>query len=132
MTRATTERVRQRAGHRCEYCGIPETDSGLRFHVEHIIARQHGGTDDDENLALACPDCNWRKGTNLTGLDPDSGLVTVLFHPRREKWTSNFEAHPPRIIGRTPAGRTTAWLLDMNNPIQLRHRLWLMRLGEWP
>ncbi|MGV3664186.1 MAG: HNH endonuclease [Prosthecobacter sp.] len=78
MNRAVSERVRQRAGNRCEYCGVPQADSGLRFHVEHVIASQHGGSDDDENLARSCPDCNWHKGTNLTGLDPDSGGCDYL------------------------------------------------------
>src|SRR5437016_3905081 len=40
----------------------------VRFHVEHIVARQHGGSDTVENLALACPECNRHKGTNLTGI----------------------------------------------------------------
>ena len=28
------------------------------YHVGHIVARQHGGTDESENLALACYHCN--------------------------------------------------------------------------
>ncbi len=52
------EFVRRRAGDRCEYCRLPQEFSELRFHVEHIIPRQHGGTDDPGDLALACPDCN--------------------------------------------------------------------------
>lgn len=132
MTHATSERIRTRAGNRCEYCGVPETDSGLRFHIEHIVARQHGGSDEDDNLALACPDCNWHKGTNLTGIDPDSGEVTLLFHPRRHVWLEHFRNEPPRILGFTKSGRTTVWLLDMNSPIRLQHRKWLTSLGEWP
>ena len=55
MDAALRKVVRQRAGGRCEYCHLPEEFSELSFHVEHIIPRQHGGTDDPENLALACP-----------------------------------------------------------------------------
>src|SRR5450759_3542694 len=62
--------VRTRADHRCEYCGIPQEFSELRFHIEHIIPRQHGGIDDAENLALACPDCNLRKGRTCPDLSP--------------------------------------------------------------
>jgi hypothetical protein len=37
--------VRQRAGNRCEYCRIRYDDFDVaEFHVEHIIARQPGGT----------------------------------------------------------------------------------------
>jgi hypothetical protein len=52
--------VRARAGRRCEYCQIHEDDDDfLVFHVEHIIAKQHGGTDDPETLSYSCSECNW-------------------------------------------------------------------------
>jgi HNH endonuclease len=73
--------VRTRANHRCEYCGTPQELSELRFHIEHIIPRQHGGIDDAANLALACPDCNLRKGPNLSGLDPDTGEIAAICGP---------------------------------------------------
>jgi 5-methylcytosine-specific restriction endonuclease McrA len=68
MDAAAVRFVRQRAAERCEYCGLPQKFSGLRFHIEHIVARQHGGSDESSNLALACPECNLRKETNLTVL----------------------------------------------------------------
>jgi hypothetical protein len=129
MDAAMRQRVRQRAGFRCEYCRLPEEFSALRFHVEHIIARQHRGTDSEENLALACPECNFRKGTNLAGVDPDQGLVTPLFHPRRDRWEDHFRFDGLRTVGLTPVGRTTLWLLDMNSSGQLRARELLRRLG---
>jgi hypothetical protein len=67
--------VRMRAGQHCEYCRLPQEFSELRFHIEHVTPRQHGGDDDADNLALACPDCNLRKGPNLTGIDPNTGEV---------------------------------------------------------
>jgi 5-methylcytosine-specific restriction endonuclease McrA len=30
--------------------------------VEHIVPRRRGGTDDADNLALACARCNYQKG----------------------------------------------------------------------
>ena len=72
--------VRARAAYQCEYCRVPQELSELRFHVEHIIPRQHGGDDEADNLALACPDCNLRKGPNLTGIDPETGEVVRLYH----------------------------------------------------
>jgi len=45
-----------------------------RFHVDHIIAKQHvGETDDPARLALACNRCNAHKGPNLTGVDSETG-----------------------------------------------------------
>ena len=129
MDSATSELVRRRAGERCEYCRLPQQASALRFHVEHIVARQHGGGDDLENLALACPECNYQKGTNLSGVDPDTGKVTTLFHPRRDLWPAHFARDSARITGRTPVGRTTVWLLEMNIGDRLRWREMLLRLG---
>jgi 5-methylcytosine-specific restriction endonuclease McrA len=89
MDATKREFVRSRAGGRCEYFRRQE-HSDLRHHIEHIIARQHGGCDDAENLALACHRCNLHKGTNLTGLDPQTGELTPLFHPRRDQWQDHF------------------------------------------
>jgi hypothetical protein len=45
--------VRDRAGHRCEYCHLPQAaEPFFTYHIEHIVARQHGGGDDDLNLLL--------------------------------------------------------------------------------
>ena len=105
VTAALRRAVAKRAGHRCEYCRLFEEYSALRFHIEHIVAKQHGGTDDPDNLALACPECNYQKGTNLTGVDPDTGKVTPLFHPRHDLWEEHFARVGARIVGKTPKGR---------------------------
>jgi hypothetical protein len=129
MDAATSQFVRERAGNRCEYCRLPQDFSALRFHIEHIIARQHGGAETLENLALACPECNLRKGPNLTSIDPDTGNLTPLFHPRRDRWEDHFLNVAGRIIGQTAIGRTTAWLLEMNSGDRLRLRAMLVRTG---
>jgi hypothetical protein len=129
MDSATSDLVRQRAGQRCEYCRLPQHASALRFHVEHIIARQHGGADDAANLALACPECNFQKGTNLSGIDPDTGRITPLFHPRKDSWEAHFARDASRIVGKTDTGRTTVWLLEMNTGDRLRWREMLSQLG---
>ena len=54
MDAATRELVRRRAGNRCEYCLLRQVQTGLTHHVEHIVARQHHGSDDPANPALAC------------------------------------------------------------------------------
>ncbi len=123
MSPATKVRVRERAGDRCEYCQLPQEDSPLAvLHVEHIVPRIHGGDDDLDNLALACVDCNLHKGTNLTGLDPDTGRVTELFHPRRHRWEDHFEWKGIHLAGRTSVGRTTIRVLQINSDDQLALR----------
>jgi 5-methylcytosine-specific restriction endonuclease McrA len=45
--------VRERAQNACEYCHLHQDDSPLAtLHIEHIIPRIHGGSDDIDNLPL--------------------------------------------------------------------------------
>ena len=128
MDPALRELVRDRAGARCEYCHLPQQFSELQFHLEHIIPRQHGGSNNAENLALACPECNLLKGPNLTGVDPTTQRVVRLFHPRRDKWTEHFLQDGARISGKTPVGRVTVSLLKMNDPQRLEVRMLILGL----
>ena len=74
---------------------------GSDFVIDHIIARQHGGQSERSNLALACLNCNAHKGPNISGLDPKTGRLTRLFHPRRHKWNRHFRWLGPLLIGRS-------------------------------
>jgi len=76
------------------------------LHIEHVIPKIHGGTDDLDNLALACIDCNLHKGPNLTGIDPATGAVTELFHPRRLVWDDHFAWDGIYLVSNTQTGRT--------------------------
>lgn len=107
--------VRQRADNRCEYCGLEQEKEPLTFHVEHVIPRQHGGADTADNLALACHHCNLHKGPNLTGLDPQTGELIRLFHPRSDRWDEHFAERENEIVGLTVVGRATVRLLNMND-----------------
>ena len=131
MDAKVREQARQRAGDRCEYCRLRQIHDPYHvFHVEHVVARQHRGTNDLENLAWACHQCNLHKGTNLASTDPDTNEVTRLFHPRRDRWENHFALGGSRIVGRTAIGRTTAWLLQMNAEERVELRSVLLKLGE--
>jgi hypothetical protein len=67
-------------------------------------------------LALACLHCNLHKGPNIAGLDPATGQLTPLFHPRTEQWLDHFEWRGPVLVGRTAIGRTTIATLALNMP----------------
>jgi hypothetical protein len=99
--------------------------------IEHIIARQHHGSDDSLNLALSWDRCNRKKGPNLSAIDSTTGVVVELFHPRRHAWQEHFEFHGAEIVGLTATGRATVGLLDMNTPYRLQFRANLMSLGQW-
>ena len=86
MNASTRILVRSRAARRCEYCQLHERDLPLfPFDVEHIVARKHGGTDHSDNLAWSCHHCNLAKSSNLSGFDPETGRIAVLFHPRQQR-----------------------------------------------
>lgn len=115
--------MRERAQNACEYCYLHQDDSPLAaLHVEHIIPKIHGGRDALDNLALACIDCNLRKGTNLTGIDPETSEITELFHPRRQRWEAHFEWQGIYLIGKNATGRTTIRVLNINSEDQVALR----------
>lgn len=115
--------VRERGRNACEYCHLHQDDSPLAaLHVEHIIPKIHGGSDHIDNLALACIDCNLHKGTNLTGIDPETSEITQLFHPRRQVWEDHFEWQGIYLAGQTAAGRTTIRVLKVNSEDQVALR----------
>jgi hypothetical protein len=123
MDPALCNLVRDRAGNRCEYCGLREDESPLApLHVEHVIPRKHGGSDEPSNLALACIACNLHEGSNVAGFDPQTGALTELFHPRRDDWQLHFERRGVFIAGRTPVGRTTVEVLELNSGDRLELR----------
>ncbi len=124
--------VRERSAGRCEYCLLPDRiELTGPFHVEHVLARQHRGTDELSNLAWACSRCNRHKGTNLSAVDPDSKTVVPLFNPRQEKWVDHFEIVGALIRGKSPAGRATAQLLQMNAERLVELRSELISGGLW-
>lgn len=116
--------VKSRAANECEYCRLRQEDASITaFHIEHVIPRKHGGLDEAENLALACHHCNWHKGPNLTGIDPDSGEIVALFHPRLQQWNEHFRSEWPYIRGMTAIGRATVRVLEMNAATRIELRV---------
>lgn len=111
--------VRQRARERCEYCHMPQAVRLLRFEIDHIVARKHGGSTEADNLALCCGQCNLHKGTDLSGMDPVTGRMTRLFHPRRDRWADHFRWERLTIVGVTPVGRVTVAVLQLNREADL-------------
>lgn len=129
MDEATRARVKQRAAGQCEYCHLPEEHVVTPFCVEHVVAKQHRGRDRPSNLAYSCARCNLHKGPNLTGIDPVSGRLTRLFNPRRGSWTKHFRLEGAQLVGKTAVGRTTVYVLNMNEPERVALREELLAQG---
>ena len=123
MDAATQRLVRNRAENRCEYCRLHQDAAPfLRFHIEHIQARQHIQDDSSDNLALACPDCNRHKGPNLATLDPNTREVVLLYHPRKDKLNDHFVMDGYYIRGITQIGIATEKLLKFNSDERVEMR----------
>ncbi len=113
--------VYERAKGRCEYCLISEGISFARHQIDHVIAEKHGGSTDDENLALSCTLCNKYKGSDIASID-ETGEVIPLFNPRRDVWSEHFRIDEGRFIGLTPKGKVTMRLLQINNFARVEER----------
>lgn len=121
--------VYERANGRCEYCLIPELAVFAVHEIDHIIARKHGGQTTSENLALSCMICNKHKGTDLTSIDPETGEIIPLYHPRRDIWNDHFQLRGPIFIPLTTTGRVTIRLLRLNLSERLEERELLLAAG---
>lgn len=126
--------VERRAGERCEYCRAPQQVFNGPLHVEHIVPRSRGGTDDLANLALSCSACNLAKGAAVAGPDPATGVATPLFHPRLHAWAEHFAVAEDgaTIEGTTAIGRATVRALQLNAPRQVGARSLWRALGLFP
>ncbi len=114
--------VRQRAGHRCEYCRMHQSLQGGTFHIEHVRPLARGGDSELPNLALACPGCNLHKSDRVEILDQTTGEVVPLFHPRQSNWHEHFDWDDFEIVGLTPIGRATIAALHFNVARRIRIR----------
>lgn len=121
--------VQERSGNNCEYCRIPESVTFVPHWIDHIIAEKHGGATESENLANACVLCNQRKGTDLSSVDPVTGAITPLFHPRKDGWHQHFRLKDGVIEPLTPTGRVTVKLLQLNHPDRVLEREQLIAAG---
>lgn len=131
ISNATRLLVAERASFRCEYCRILDTTSLHGFHVDHIISKKHSGSDEINNLAWSCATCNRHKGTDVASYDSDTGGLTPFFNPQTDMWNEHFELNEYRIIGRTPIGRVTVRIYQVNIARQIAARSWIIRAGLW-
>ncbi len=117
VSKALYEAVRQRAKFRCEYCHYPELLSSAPLSIDHIQPQSLGGSDDLENLALACRRCNERRYNFTSGVDPKTRQKVTLFNPRQDQWSEHFiwSADGLEIMGTSLTGRATCNRLDLND-----------------
>lgn len=124
--------VLARARESCEYCLVHADYAVLVHEIDHVIAEKHGGITEAENLAYACAQCNRFKGSDIATLDPHTGKVEPLFHPRRQRWQEHFRLDGPGIVSLTPTGRATERLLQLNQIDRILLRKALLSAHRYP
>jgi len=117
-------KIREQARDRCGYCRSLQKYVLGALEIDHIVPKAKGGTDAEDNLWLACRLCNSYKGTQINGLDPETGRNVQLFNPRRQQWSRHFSwsKDGTRIIGKTSCGRATVVALQLNNLVAITVR----------
>jgi hypothetical protein len=124
--------VAQRAQRLCEYCRSPEAFSLDTFTIDHIRPVADSGSNESDNLAFACHNCNNRKQDDTSALDPISSQLVPLFHPRRDRWSDHFRWSDDvlTIVPITATGRATVARLQLNRTGAVNVRRALLSLGE--
>jgi hypothetical protein len=107
-------------------------DFSLRGRTQ--IPRAAGGTNHLDNLAFACPGCNGQKFTATEAIDPVSGELVPLYHPRQDEWNVHFTFSEDfgEVIGLTSIGRATVSRLEMNRLGACNLRRLLHRERKFP
>lgn len=134
ISEAVRARVRQQANEQCGYCRVPSQWVYAPMEIDHIIPKAAGGSDDEDNLWLACPRCNIYKHAQTHAADPLTRRRVALFNPRTQRWDEHFRwgRDKATIIGKTACGRTTVEALKLNLNISVDGRRALVRIGAYP
>lgn len=128
------QRVRRRAGNRCEYCHYPQIACYAAFHVDHFIPQSLGGTLTVDNLVFACPTCNASKHAHVSAFDATSGRTVPLFNPLTDSWNDHFRWSKSglTLLANSATGRVTIRVLRMNRRGVAVVRSMLIELGLHP
>ena len=91
MTPQRVLKIYLAANGRCHVCGL-KLPPGTDYEVDHIIALENGGTDDDNNLAPAHIDCHKGKSEDDHGVASHGRkmaaklYVPYRFHKQSKGW----------------------------------------------
>ena len=112
---------------RCAYCQTQQQISGVRLTVDHIIPEALGGKTVENNLCLACWDCNLYKAARIAVFNDVSQKAVRFFHPQNQCWSEHFgwSSDGSLVIDKTTVGRVAIVALRMNRAeLTLSRKLW--------
>ncbi|MEP0918084.1 HNH endonuclease [Leptolyngbya sp. DQ-M1] len=134
LTSEQRKQIQQRARYCCEYCLSQAKFSPDPFSIEHIIPHSKDGTSELDNLAVACQGCNNFKYNHTEAIDPITGELAPLYHPRQHNWQDHFtwSDNADQILGLTPTGRATVERLQLNREGVVNLRQVLRSINQHP
>lgn len=124
ISKKLRQKVRQDFNNRCAYCLSSQAYVFDPLEIDHILPISKGGTNDEENLCLACGMCNRHKYSRVSMVDSETALEMPLFNPRKQDWHEHFawSESGEEIIGISAIGKNTVEVLKMNNSIAITVR----------
>jgi HNH endonuclease len=134
ISESIQQQIRERANYLCEFCHADERWQYVRFTVDHVLPVSLGGSDNLDNLTLACFHCNRRKTNRLIGIDPESQTEVPLFNPRQDRWQEHFiwSMDGISIEGISAIGRATVTALVLNRDRVIAIRAADREIGRHP
>ena len=127
------QKIVEQSRNRCGYCLGEQRYIFAPLEVDHLLPIAEGGTDDEENLWLACPLCNSYKGKQTHGIGALTKRKVLLFNPRKQNWKRHFKIdNGIRIFGKTVCGRVTVVALQMNGHLAITVRRNWQIAGWYP
>jgi len=113
------DRLRQRFGYRCGYCGVSESEVGSELTVDHYHPRSLDAADEPDNWVYCCFACNTYKSDTWA---PDS--ERRILHPLKDDLAQHTrEGEDGRLVGITETGRFHIAQLQLNRPPLVASRL---------
>jgi ribosomal protein L33 len=131
---AVRKKVEEQAKNLCEYCLSRQDYSPQPFSIDHIYPKSKKGSDELDNLALACQACNNYKYNKTKATDPITKLEVPIYNPRKDVWDEHFVWNEDftELIGISPIGRATINSLKLNRKGVKNLRYSLHLIGKHP
>lgn len=127
-------KIRAQAKNRCGYCLAPQKLVSYKLEIEHIFPKAKGGETAEDNLWLACRQCNLSKGVKTRGFDFVTFERVEIFNPRRQVWSEHFawSEDETLIVGKTSCGNATVAALQLNGDLHRTAREFWKLTGIFP
>lgn len=134
LSKNLRHKIARRAKKRCGYCLVSALITGVDLQFEHLWPTSKGGLTVEDNLWLACAECNQRKADRTLVVDPLTKKEVPLFNPRQDGWQDHFQwsADGTEVVGLTAVGRATVAALQLNRPARVSARRRWVNVGWHP